>query len=162
MRQAYLQERGKRNAKIFPKDFSERLELWLSELTTNRVVKGRPQFWTLKGYALAHKINPNTFMAWFRKLEEVAKKLYPERVPSERRDKPPLSDAKIRIIRNEYLATGKILEIAKRHELDPWRVGQLCRAEKQIRAEAAESNRANREQLYSRLVPDDSNPKTSL
>jgi hypothetical protein len=75
-------------------------------------------------------------MAWFRKLEEVAKKLYPERVPPDRRDKPPLSDDKVRIIRNEYLATGKILEIAKRYKIDPWRVGQICRAEKLSRIAA--------------------------
>ena len=140
VRREYLQERGVRNAKIFPRDFPERLELWLLELTTNQITEGRPQFWTLKGYALAHNINPNTFVAWFRKLEGVAKKLYPDRVPPGRRDKPPLTDDKIRIIREEYIATGKILQIARRHAIDPWRVGQICRAEKLSRIAASGSN----------------------
>jgi hypothetical protein len=159
VRQRYLQQRGARDVKILPRDFPEKLALWLSELTTNQVTVGRPQFWTLKGYALAHKINPNTFMAWFRKLEGVAKKLYPELVPPGRRDKPPISDDKIRIIRNEYLTTGKVLKIAKRHEIDPWRVGQICRAEKQNRIAALNLNRGRGTPREPESIPDDSEPK---
>ena len=92
MRQIYLQELRARNIKIFPSDFAEKLELWLSELTTNQRAAGKPQYWTLKGYAVAHKINPGTFMKWFRNLEAVAKRLYPNRVPPGCRDRPPLSD----------------------------------------------------------------------
>jgi hypothetical protein len=156
VRQVYLQQRGSRDVKISPRDFPEKLELWLSDLTTNQVAVGRPQFWTLKGYALAHKINPQTFMAWFRKLEAVAKRLYPDRVPPGRHNKPPLSDDKIRIIRNEYLATGKILEIAKRHHIDPWRVGQICRAEKQSRRAALNSNKGGVTQAEAQSISDDS------
>jgi hypothetical protein len=133
VRQVYLHERDAMNAKLYPGEFAEKLELWLSELTTNQRTVGKPQYWTLKGYALAHKINPGTFMLWFRKLEQVAKGLYPDRVPPDRRDRPPLSDEEVRIIRDEYLATGKVLKIARRYKIEPWRVGLICRAEKQRR-----------------------------
>jgi hypothetical protein len=162
VRQVYLQQRGARDVKIRLRDFPERLEFWLSDLTTNQVTVGRPQFWTLKGYALAHNINPHTFMAWFRKLEAIAKRLYPERVPPGRRNKPPLSDDKIRIIRNEYLATGKVIEIAKRHGIDPWRVGQICRAEKKSRIAALNSNKGGLTQPETQSIPDDSDSKLPL
>ena len=162
VRQAYLQQRGARDVKIRPRDFPEKLELWLSDLTTNQVTVGRPQYWTLKGYALAHKINPQTFMAWFRRMEAVAKRLYPERVPPGRRDKPPLSDDKIRMIRNEYLATGKVLKIARRHQIDPWRVGQICRAEKQSRIAALNSNKGGVTQPETQSILDDSDSELPL
>jgi len=129
---SYLRARGARGAKKAPPDFGKKLEHWLSELIAAQGTGKSVSYWTLKSYALAHKIKPHPFMAWFRTLEEVAKELYPDRVPPGRRDKP-LSDDEIQAIRAEYLETGEVHEIAARHEIPAWRIGQICRKEKEQR-----------------------------
>lgn len=137
MIRAYLQQRGKRGSKKVPSNFHEKLELWLSELTTNQGTKWKGLYWTLKGYALANKISLHPFMAWFRTLEEVAKKMYPDRVPVGRRDKS-LTEEIIQAIRADYLQADytdrkAVEKIAAKYGIEKFRVGQLCRKEKQIR-----------------------------
>jgi hypothetical protein len=117
-----------------PHDFVRKLHLWISELLTNQGTKTKPVYWTLDGYAIAHKITKtkHPFLAWFRTLEKIAKELYPDRVPFGRRDKP-LSEEETKAIRLEYGQTGDATEIAARHGIEDWRVGQICQVEKQIR-----------------------------
>jgi hypothetical protein len=46
------------------------------------------------------------------------------------RSAPPLSEEQKQIIRAEYLETGNAWEIAARHQIEPFLVGQLCKKEK--------------------------------
>lgn len=118
-----------------PSNFPENLERWLHELIEPDLRTGR--YWTLPGYALAHQIKPHPFCAWFRRMEKVAKELYPDRMPLGRADNPPTEET-IQSIRAEYLQTGDAKKIAAKYfgsEDESWRVGQLCRKEKQERSE---------------------------
>ena len=134
----YLRQRGRRGLKKAGPDFDAKLESWIWELTLPAKERGKKRYWTLKSYALANRIPLHPFMAWFRKLEEVAKKLYPNRVPEGRRDRPPLSEKEIQDIREEYLNASysnrnAVKEIAARHNIAPFMVGRLCRKEKEQR-----------------------------
>jgi hypothetical protein len=137
--QRYLQRRGKRGAKKLPSDFPKQLEFWLSELTTDQGTKMGGAYWTEKGYALAHEINLHPFMAWFRALEEVAMELYPDRVPFGRRNRV-LTGETIEAVRADYLKAeyfdrNAVKNIAAKYGIGTFRVGQLCRKEKQRRKE---------------------------
>jgi hypothetical protein len=154
----YLQQRGRRGATKVPSNFHERIEFWLSELTTNQGTKRNVMYWTLKGYALAHKINLHPFMAWFRTLEDVAKKLYPDRVPIGRCDKP-LTEEAIQAIREDYLQADyfdrkAVKKIAAKHGIGTFRVGQLCRKEKQHRREEFDHTRAKTEAEQTAATPE--------
>jgi hypothetical protein len=145
----YLQRRGKRGAKRV--DFRETLEAWLLELTTKH---GR-KFWTAKGFAIAHRIKPYTFMARLRALEEVAKELYPGRVPVGRRDKP-LTETTIAAIRADYLGADytdrkAVKKIAAKYGIGTFRVGQLCRKEKEQRKEEYDRRREEAESAQAAL-----------
>jgi hypothetical protein len=147
--QRYLQRRGKRGSKKTPHDFLTTLEAWISELTTNQGRRGNVAYWTEKGYAVAHRIKPYTFMARLRTLEAVAKELYPARVPVDRLDKK-LTEKMIESIHADYLHADytdrkAVKKIAAKYGIGTFRVGQLCRKEKEQRRETYERTREKAE-----------------
>lgn len=138
-----------------PKEFPASLERWLADLTMPAPAK-KHEYWTLEGYAAAHKIKPiDPFYAWLRALEKVAKELYPLRVPPGRHDSAPLTDEQKQAIRAEYLETGNAREIAARYQIEPFLVGQLCRKEKAQRSAQSESQETVTPPI---LEPDDLDP----
>ena len=143
------------HAKSVPANFPANLCRWLDDLTQiapdipQLWLPGKPrpkkkrkklQYWTLEGYAATHGIKLPPFYAWWRALEKVAKELYPHRIPPGR-IKQPLSEEQKQIIRAEYLETGNAREIAARHQIAPFLVGQICKKEKaQLDSQRAATN----------------------
>jgi hypothetical protein len=132
-----------------PPDFPANLCRWLTDLRQKAPgrKKYKLRYWTLEGYAHTHGIKLKQrppFYAWLRTLEKVAKELYPHRVP-QGRSAPPLSEEQKQIIRAEYLETGNAGEIAARHQIEPFLVGQLCRKEKAQREAQREARREEAE-----------------
>ena len=148
-------------AKIVPPNFPANLCRWLDDLVQPAPdrpqvwLPGKPrrpkkrkklQYWTIEGYAYSigkTKKQLPPFYAWLRALEKVAKELYPHRVP-QGRSAPPLSEEQKQRIRADYLETGNAYEIAARHQIEPFLVGQLCRKEKAQRKARLAAGRQKR------------------
>jgi hypothetical protein len=68
------------------KTLKDDLFSWLGELTQPvKIGPRRKRYWTLPAYAIAHGLNRSTFLKRFREMAAIAARLYPERVPTERR-----------------------------------------------------------------------------
>lgn len=132
------------------KDFKQHLQQWLHDLSREQKLtewdKPRTKrYWTVDAYARANKLEPPTLMARVRKLEKIAKELFPERIPAEQKD-VVLSEGTIAKIRARYV---EIIEtcfregypfddhkravaiIVEKFGIKPFRVGQICKAEKE-------------------------------
>ncbi len=108
---------------------------------------GQPRtyrYWSAPAYALDNGfVEPATLMKYLRELENVAKQLFPDSVPSSRRARPPLTDDEKREIRKRYLAGEDAKALAKDFRIPPSHVGLLCVKEKDIRAAAREQAQAS-------------------
>ena len=113
-----------------PEGFDEKLKHWLQELNRPQQVSPRKKrFWTIPAYALAHRLHKFTFCKRFRELEKVAAQLFPNRVPPHRKRVPLTEEIKERI-RQRFMEIQDFAAVAHEFEIEPFRVGQLCRSEK--------------------------------
>jgi hypothetical protein len=113
-----------------PKNFGETLRRWLQDLSREqRISPRRKRYWTIPAYAFAHKMPSKTFCKRFRELENIAKELFPHRVPRSRAS-IVLTEEKTQAIRQRVLEGTDIRAVASEFGIPPFRVGQLCREEK--------------------------------
>jgi hypothetical protein len=149
----YLQQVARGRA-VDQKQLKKDLLGWIQELEERLDVKlyGKRywRYWMLPHFAKVHGLHPYTFMKRFRMLEKIAKRLFPERVPDDRKAQPVTEELKSRI-RRRYLqlklrvhgyrnapftedetrtfrhkAAMKML-INEVPEIPPFRLGQICR-----------------------------------
>ena len=78
-------------------------------------------------------------MKRLRKMEEIAKRMFPDSVPPRRKDRAPLTEKEIEEIRKAYLDGTDAKELAARFGIGAAHVGRLCREEKAIRAAKREA-----------------------
>ncbi|MFI5117193.1 MAG: hypothetical protein ACHP8B_10915 [Terriglobales bacterium] len=117
----------------------EHLRRWLQELSRpQKISPRRTRYWTLPAFALSHRLSKGTLMKRLRRLEEIAIQLFPDRVPSYRQ-RIPASEEQKEAIRKRFLEVeGDIPTVASEFGLKPYRVGQICRAEKALLAPGPE------------------------
>jgi hypothetical protein len=145
---AYIEQVSR--GKSVGKNFKDELLGWLQELSEPvKISPRRKRYWTLPAYARAHGLRVTTFCKRFREMEKIAKRLFPERVPSYR-EPQPLTDELKRKIGGRYLQLkwrvpdnrlyyaerdfARIrhkITMAKLAEefpnIEPFRLGQICR-----------------------------------
>ena len=110
----------------------EHLRRWLQELSRpQKISPRRTRYWTIPAFALAHRLKKGTLMKRLRRLEEIAVELFPGRVPAGRQRRP-LSEAKKEAIRQRYIEVQDIRAVAHEFGLPTFRVGQICRVEKEL------------------------------
>jgi len=125
--------------------FRDELLQWLSDLNTyqNKKEWGAPRtyrYWSVPAYAAYKRMkNPATLMKRLRELEKVAKRLFPDSVPSDRKQRASLADNEKEEIRQRYLAGDDAKELAKEFRVPPSVVGHLCKEQKKIRAAEREN-----------------------
>lgn len=126
---AYIKQYSR--GRSLPEEFREDLETWLRELSAR--VPGRLRhtckYWTLPGYAQHVRVSAPTLMKRCRRLEQIAMELYPEKIEPSR--DPLRVDAiiafQLEIIRERYKECGDATVVAREFDIEPWRVGQLCK-----------------------------------
>jgi hypothetical protein len=120
--------------RVLPPDLEEELSWWLEELSrehklTRYDMPGTARYWTIPAYALKHGFKRSGFLKRFRELENIAKRLFPDHVPTER-VREPLSEERKSAIRKRFLEVRDFKKVADEFGIEPFRVGQLCREEK--------------------------------
>ena len=131
-----------------PGNFKEQIVQWLEDLHRIQPVKGHSltfRNWSIPAYARAKGMEPATLMKRVREMEKIARELFADSVPHGRKPRH-LTDAETHEIRTQYLSGIDAKEIAIRYHITPARVGQLCKAERAIRA-------AKREAMYAAATP---------
>lgn len=91
--------------RALPEGFRADLLRWLQDLTREHPIQPgarRKRYWTIPSYELAHWIRPKTLCKRFREMEKVAKKLFPERVPTYR-NTAPLTEETKKAVRTYYI-----------------------------------------------------------
>jgi hypothetical protein len=75
-----------RGRKVKPNERDALLGYLVDLAYPHQVTVRRKKYWTLDAYALKHQLPRQWFFKMFRRLEEVASALFPNRVPPHRRD----------------------------------------------------------------------------
>jgi hypothetical protein len=119
--------------KNLPEDFPALLEEIIQFTTTVH----RDGWLTLEGAAVKFEQKRARVYYWFRKLDKIARELYPDKAPNA----VYLTDETIETIRQEYVEKGNARELAERYRLAPCRLGQIVWAEKQWRRNLFEAER---------------------
>jgi len=134
--------------RALPDGFKDDVLRWLSDLNSlqNKKAWGQPKtfrYWSVPAYAVASGMKPAALMKRLRELEKVAKQLFPDSVPSSRKQRSSLNENEQQEIRKQYLAGEDARELAKKFRITPSQVGHLCRKERAIRdAEREEAQSA--------------------
>jgi hypothetical protein len=126
-----------------PETIEEIIRLVTAPNTTSRSVKERGCYKTLKGVSLELNLKPLTVYYWFRRLDKIARELYPSLAPP---SAVTITEEAKAAIRLEYAGNGNARELAKRYGLTPARIGQIVKAEKKMRREFFAAERAAREE----------------
>ena len=139
---AYIEQA--RRGRAVPDDFKPKLVDWLDELwkSQNKREWGQPRtyrYWTIPSFARAHGLKPATLMKRVRELEEIARHKFPDRVPSSRKKRAPLSEQEIQEIKARYLSGVDAKELAAEYRIPASQVGHICRDEKEIRRSERET-----------------------
>lgn len=125
---AYVQQCAK--GRKLPDSFRATLLRWLQDLSReHKISPRRKRYWTIPAYALAHHLHPKTLCKRFRELEKIAIRLFPHRSPRHRRP-VRLSEETKQAIRTRFLEVQDFAAVAAEFGIEPFRVGQLCRAQK--------------------------------
>ncbi|MGD1080384.1 MAG: hypothetical protein ABR881_18850 [Candidatus Sulfotelmatobacter sp.] len=134
--------------RTLPDGFEKKLARWLQDLSREQQISPRKKaYWTIPAYAKWKKLPEKTLCKRFRELENVAKELFPLRVPASR--KPVvLTDEQQQEIRKRCLEGEDIQRIAEEFRIGRFRVGQIGRKEIAIR-------RAQREQAAAQVQEED-------
>jgi hypothetical protein len=141
-----------KRGRALPTGFGKKLAQWLQDLSREpKISPHRKRYWTIPAYALAQKLPEKTLCKRLREMEKIAKRLFPQRVPSNRQT-VPLSEEKIQAIRERFIEVGDIRAVAHHFGISPFRIGQICRVEKALIA--GEEDTATTETKTSSAVPD--------
>jgi hypothetical protein len=124
-----------------PEDFEDELTTNLQALHRLQNLKDfdRPRtyrYWSVPSYALAHRLKAPALMKRLRELEKIARRLFPDSVPSSRKPRAPLTEGEKQKIRERYRAGEDGSLLAYEFRITSAYVGQLCVAEKAERAQA--------------------------
>jgi hypothetical protein len=127
-----------RQGRSVPDGFKEDIVKWLEDLSAlqNKKPWGQPRtlrYWAVPSYALAHKMEPATLMKRLREMENIAKQLFPDSVPSSRKTRAALTEAEKKEIRQLYLDGMDAKALAQRFHIAASKVGHLCREQKATR-----------------------------
>jgi len=144
---AYIEQVSR--GKSVKKNFKDELLGWLRELSGPvKISPRREWYWTLPAYARAHELPDKTFCKRFREMEKIAKQLFPERVPSDRKPQPLTEELKRKIGSRYLQLKWRVRDTRKvnvehdfariRHKItmaklaaefpniEPFRLGQIC------------------------------------
>ena len=74
-----------KRGRALPTGFGKKLAQWLQDLSREpKISPHRKRYWTIPAYALAQKLPEKTLCKRLREMEKIAKRLFPQRVPSNR------------------------------------------------------------------------------
>jgi hypothetical protein len=125
-----------------PDDIERIIGLVTTPNSTSRSAKERGCFMTLEGAALQLGLKRANVYSWFRKLEKIASELYPDKYHSSMDAKYGVTKPVVavkeemkEVIRAEYFDKGNAKELAERHRLPAFRIGQIVKTEKKLRKE---------------------------
>ncbi len=127
-----------RRGRAVPEGFKDDLVCWLDDLSSiqNKKEWGQPRtyrYWAVPSYALAHRMEPAALMKRLREMEKIAKQLFPDSVPSSRKQRQRLTEEDKQKIRQRYLAGEDCKTLAEEFRIPAAHVGLLCREEKAMR-----------------------------
>jgi hypothetical protein len=149
--------------RALPNGFEKQVAQWLQELSRAQNLRehGKPRttrYWTIPAYALAHRMNSKTLCKRLREMENIAKKLFPERVPSSRK-RVPLTEERKQAIRDRFLEVKDFDSVAAEFGIEAFRVGQLCKNEKaRIVAEREQAQATQEASSATVITPETENP----
>lgn len=144
-----------KKGRTLPEGFKETLVQWLDDLSQlqNKKIWGKPRthrYWDIPSYARANDVEPPALMKRLREMEKIAKKMFPDSVPSGRKQRAPLTAEEKDEIRRQYLEGVDAKELAQIFRIPPSHVGLICIKEKAIRA----AQRAKSENGAPQSTPD--------